>query len=377
MRRGGRLLILIALLLIVISAAGLLAVFLITRPRPGPGPGETLTAPIEVTATAEPVLFILRAAQDLPRGVVIPTNAIDIVPWPTSLVPTDAFNANDPTAVAQVVNSRARITIARGMPIFSTMLVRSLRDISPAGSDAAAQIPPGFVAITIPYDRRNGVAFGVKDGDSVNVIVSWAIVDIDPDFQSILPNNTTNVIPSGTGALDVPAGLFPFVPATEGGPVGKGQTDPTIAQDFYVVPSEAQRPRMVTQAIIQSALVLHVGDFPEISPFVLPPPTATQDPNVTPPPPPPATATPLPPDLITLVVSPQDALVLNFVKEAMERYPDGVNITLALRSAGDTTLTETESVTLQYMFERFNITLPAKLPYGLSAPSTTPQPTTP
>ena len=37
-----------------------------------------------------------------------------------------------------------------------------------------------------------------------------------------------------------------------------------------------------------------------------------------------------------------------------------------MRSAGDTTLTETESVTLQYMFDRFSISLPAKLTYGLT-----------
>jgi hypothetical protein len=51
----------------------------------------------------------------------------------------------------------------------------------------------------------------------------------------------------------------------------------------------------------------------------------------------------------------------------MEKSPGSVQMTLALRSAGDTTVTETESVTLQYMFERFNITLPTKLNYGVAA----------
>ena len=363
--RRGRVLILVALLLIVISLGG---VFLVIRLLPGnatPTPPQTLIA-AEVTNTPTPA-FILRAAQDLPRGALIPTEAISVLPWPADIVPPDAVMASDATQVAQVVGSRARITIARDMPIFKTMLVRSLADISPTGSDAAAQIPPGFVAITLPYNRLGGLAYGIKDGDYINIIASFAVVDIDPDFQTVLPNKTTNVVPAGTGALDVPPGLYPFVVnAQGGGPVGKGQTDPTVSQDFYVVPSEAQRSRLVTQAIIQNALVLHVGDFPENSPFIIPPPTNTPDPTQTATPLPPATATPTPPDSMTVVVSPQDALVLNYTMNLAVRYPSAVTMTYVLRSAGDTTLTETESVTLQYMFDRFSISLPAKLTYGLT-----------
>ena len=78
-----------------------------------------------------------------------------------------------------------------------------------------------------------------------------------------------------------------------------------------------------------------------------------------------ATSTPLPPDIITLVVSPQDSLVLNYVNRIVEKYPSAVVVTLALRSAGDTSRVDTESVTLQYMFQKFNIALPAKLNYGV------------
>lgn len=362
--RRGRVLILVALLLIIVSGGGLFLVIQLTRQ---PTPTET-QAVAETTATPTPV-YVLRAAQDLPRGAVIPTEAVAELPWPADIVPQDAVIARDPTQVAAVVGSRARITIARGMPIFTTMIVRSLADISPAGSDAAAQIPPGFVAMTMPYNRLAGVAYGVKDGDYVNVMVSWAVVDIDQDFQSVLPNRTTNIVPADSGALDIPPGLYPFVVNAQGGPVGKGQTDSTVSQDFYVVPSEAQRSRLVTQAIIQNALVLHLGDFPEDSPFIVPPPTITPDPALTATPLPPPTSPPPPPDNITLVVSPQDALVLNYVIQIAVRYPTAVSLTYVLRSAGDTTLTETESVTLQYMFERFSIALPAKLPYGLTTTS--------
>jgi len=118
-------------------------------------------------------------------------------------------------------------------------------------------------------------------------------------------------------------------------------------------------------------MVLHLGDFG------VQPPTAAQAQTAPTPAPAagtptaegPPTPTPLPPDIITLVVSPQDALVLNYINRLMEKYPGSVEMTLALRSAGDATLTETESVTMQYMFERFNIALPTKLNYGVAASS--------
>ena len=47
------------------------------------------------------------------------------------------------------------------------------------------------MGISIPYSRTNGVALGIKDGDHVNVIVSWAVVDIDQQFQTLLPNRST------------------------------------------------------------------------------------------------------------------------------------------------------------------------------------------
>jgi len=372
--RRGRLLILVALLLVV-TAGGILAIFALTGGLSnilGPGPTVSTEEPVQLTATPKPVL-ILAAAQNLARGVVIPTEAIQAIPWPTELVPPSAL-----TDTTKVVGTRARYTIARGEPILSTLIVESLLQLSPAGSDAAAQIPPGFVAISIPYDRSNGVAFGIKDGDHVNIIVSWAMVDIDQAFQTILPNNSTVLSPPNPdGLLVIPPSLVAVVNSaggTEPTAVGRGEVGVNTSEDFYVVPSEPQRPRLVSQNIIQDVLVLHVGEFLEEKPQVIEP-TATPDPlaTVEPAEPPPPTPTPLPPDIITLVVSPQDALVLNYVSRLMERYPGAVQFTLALRSAGDMSRVATESVTLQYMFEKFNIQLPAKLTYGV-APGTAPAP---
>jgi pilus assembly protein CpaB len=372
----GRLIILI-LLLLVITVAGVFLAFAASQGGLGGllgGVAQTNgnqgqeDTPVPVTATPEQVLRIIGAAQTLGRGVIIPTEALVAIPWPTNIVPPSAIT--DP---ALVVGTRARYTIARGEPIFSTMIVESLAQLSPTGSDAAAQIPAGYVAISIPYNREHGVALGVKPGDHVNLIVSWAVVDIDQEFQTELPNLSTVLSPPN------PDAVFAIPPSTvsvvnsgntnEPQAVGRGAAGVEIDAQFYVVPSEPQRPRLVTQGIIQDALVLHVGTFEEQKPEVIEPtPTAAPaDPGATATVPPPPTATPLPPDLITLVVTPQDAIVLNYVNRLSERYPQGVQVTFALRSAGDTSRVDTEAVTLSYMFERYNIALPAKLNYGLDA----------
>lgn len=365
--RRGRFLILIALLL-VLSAAGIFLAFqfsgngLFAPSQPTSAAPEGEASPVPVTATPEQFLQIIAAGQTLERGVVIPTEAIIAVPWPTSIVPPSAI-----TDASQVVGTRARFTIARGEPIFSTMIVESLLQISPAGSDAAARIPPGFVAISIPYNRNNGVAYGVKDGDHVNVIVSWAMVDIDQNFQTLLPNLSTVLSPPNPDAT-LPLAPSSVAVVNSGGAhvptiVGRGEAGVNTSEDFYVIPSETQRPRLVTQGIIQDALVLRVGEFGPQEPEVIYP-TETPNPEVTSAPPTAVPPTPVP-DLITLVVSPQDALLLNYINRIVERYPTAVVVTLALRSAGDTSQVDTESVTLQYMFERFNIALPAKLNYGV------------
>jgi hypothetical protein len=68
---------------------------------------------------------------------------------------------------------------------------------------------------------------------------------------------------------------------------------------------------------------------------------------------------PKPPDVITLVVSPQDAVTLNYL------IFSGAQLTLALRGTGDDTIELTEAATLQFLLDQYNISVPAKLPYGL------------
>jgi pilus assembly protein CpaB len=65
------------------------------------------------------------------------------------------------------------------------------------------------------------------------------------------------------------------------------------------------------------------------------------------------------PDQISLVVSPQDAVTINYIM-----LNSGAMLNLALRSAGDTKVDKTEAVTLQFLMDQYNIPFPSKLPYG-------------
>jgi hypothetical protein len=67
---------------------------------------------------------------------------------------------------------------------------------------------------------------------------------------------------------------------------------------------------------------------------------------------------------ITLGVTPQDALIIKYLSEV------DASIDLAVRAAADVgDVFTTSAVTLDYVFERYSIDVPPKLPYGLSNPS--------
>ena len=93
-----------------------------------------------------------------------------------------------------------------------------------------------------------------------------------------------------------------------------------------------------------------------------PAPTATPQPGAEQPTPqgaPTPTPMPAPPDVITLIVSPQDAVTLNYL------IYGGGQLTLVLRNPRDAGTGGTEAVTLSYLLDQYNIPIPVKLPYGI------------
>jgi Flp pilus assembly protein CpaB len=304
---------------------------------------------LEPTFTPEPRVEIVIAVQELGRGEVIPPNAVALREWPAYAVPFSAI-----TNLEDVVGKIARTDIFREEPILSNAVVENLGDLARVGSDAAAVLPNGLVAVSIPIDRLTSVGYAIQDGDRVNLIVSLLYVDVDEEFQTRIPSELTLfTIEPETNAITLQAGI-------EGRPDSSAAFAPARV---IVGPSEQQRPRLVTQMTIQDSLVIHVGTFPLDGRFIGVPPTPTPVPveeqaaegDATPVP----TPTPSRPDIITLAVTPQEAVVITYLVEAK------IPVTLALRSATDTSRVPTDDVTLEYIMGTYGIELPPRLPYSI------------
>ncbi len=353
--RRGRLLILFALILLF----GALAVYLVLQSLGGVA-GPT------VQATPPPAFEgqIVIAAQDISRGAQIPPDGVILSPFPADYIVETMM-----TDVNLVVGRRARMDIARGVPVTQNMITEQPGNLLPVGSDASIAIPPGFTAIAVPLTRLSGVAFAVRDGDAVDVIAALLMVDLDPDYQSALVNET-RILVGPDGALVTGLSCEVLTQTTTSLDCTNPTTPPLFGRleeeevsgvPLLTRPRESQRPRLVTQRIVQNATVLHVGTFPlagaEES-AVAPTPeegvgAPTGQETV------PTVPTIPTPDIITLIVTPQDALALNWAMKS------GVDLTLTLRSPADPTPTATSSVTLQYMIDNYNIAVPSRLPFGV------------
>ncbi|MGE5124480.1 MAG: SAF domain-containing protein [Acidobacteriaceae bacterium] len=365
--RRGRIFILLALV-IVIGAA--LIYFLYSRgmlfAQPE-GTGEAVNP--SFTATPVSTSKVVVVTQRVQRGDIITADKLDLVDYQADLVLPIMY-----TDVNQVAGKMARYTMDPYTVVTSALVTES--PDTEQGSDDALFISPGMVAVSIPITRLSSVSYAPQRGDHVNVIVTMLFVDLDPAWQTKLPNWTGNVIAPGNTGISEGGGIVssetlntllaqPFRGASE---QGRAENDPTVNQTLYILPSEQQRPRLVSQTLIQNVIVLQMGNFltpaeKAAAEATKPAPTATPEPGseaaqeqqaaATP------TPLPAPPDVITLIVSPQDAVTLNYLVYG------GAQLTLVLRNPRDAEVPATEAVTLSYLLDQYNIPIPVKLPYGL------------
>ena len=352
--RRGRVFIYLALILIL----GLAAVYIVWD--------QFLNQPPQDAATAEPtpaieMVSILVVSQKIPRGTIIQEDMVSVQP-----IQRDLLLPGMMTDIVDVQGKLAKFDLESGIPLTSGMIVDSAEQLSAIGSIAALSIPRGLVAVSIPINRLSSVSYAPRPGDHVNVIVSIQLVDLDTDFQTILPNNAGVVIAPGVEGELGTNYLTVRIDRLGAGPedIGKLGVVPGLDQPQYSVPSEKQRPRLVSQNLLQDAIVLGVGNFPledeepeEAVPVVDEqtdegqPPAEGEQPVETP--------APVPPDVITLIVSPQDAITLNYL------IFSGAQMTLALRPSEDDTRVQTDAVTLQYLLDTYSIPVPVRLPYGM------------
>jgi Flp pilus assembly protein CpaB len=175
-------------------------------------------------------------------------------------------------------------------------------------------VEEGFVAVAFPINEMSSVSYGVKRGDHVDILVTFHLIDLDQETQT----------------------KGPLCPPLCPGPEGQ-----------RVAATGPQYPRMVTQLTVQNAEVLGVGRWAyKPKPQEEQVQGEEQQPQVS-----------LIPIHVTLMVSPQDALVLKLAREI------GADIDLAVRAEEDIQVFSTQEVTLDYVMARFGINLPTSQPY--------------
>lgn len=321
--------------------------------------------------TAPPTIDILVAARDIPRGKLITADDLTIMSWPAieqAPPPLGVLVVDGSTGAGleQAVGRMARADILAGSPVLETVLTAAgqATDLADVGSDAALRIPSGYIAIAVPVTRLSSVAYALREGDHVDVLMSFRFMDVDEEFQTELPNNAVLLdVDEETGELVV-----------REYPVGREERG-IFGDTIMMVPGDGEKAiQQTTQLVIDNAVVLHVGNWPLSD--LNQPIVVTPEPTPTPVPEGEAPAdgqtasaqtapTPIPslpvPDVVTLIMPRQDALIMKYAIE------QGASIDLALRSAADDDVQgiTTDPVTLSYIINSRNVTPPEKLPIAL------------
>jgi pilus assembly protein CpaB len=346
--RRGRIFIYLALILII----GVAAAFFYLRSK-----GKLNTSPFASPTPEVRNVEIVTAGQNILQGTQITEEMLS-----SMTLPETNLAVNMITNRADVVGQYAKYPLAQGILITSAMVTPAVENVNLGGSIWASRIPQGMTAIAIPITRLSSAAYGIRDGDFVDILVSLLLVDVDSSYQSILPNYTATVTGSGYLLEQLPALTAAIVSGGQSAAQGRTELDATMNEPLYIEPSEPQRPRMVTQMILKNVQILHVGTFPLLGEAMTQMATGQSETG--------ATATPQPgqqvaatvvrPDMVTLMVTPQDAVMLKYLLDI------NASITLTLRNPNDQeTNAETEAATLQYLLSQYNIPVPAKLPYAV------------
>ena len=326
--RRGRILIFVVLILII----GLVVAFVALR--------QFLTTP-PPAQTANVDVFVV--SQSIAQGGEITEAVLTTISLPQDKVAAVMFTRDELGILT--TNKVAKFPLDPGVIITEAMISDANAVVPIAGPQWAALIPTGMTAISIPASRLSLGGYAINDGAHVNINACFLFVDIDPTFQTILPNLTATL--TGTGAAPDALPTLSLGVAAAGGAQGRLELEPSVQQPYYLIPSEAQRPRLVCQMLLQDVSVLKLGNFPLTTTTTAP--AAEQQ----------AQAAPPVPDLVTLIVSPQDSITLSYL------IYTNAQIILTLRNPSDQARQATEASTLQFVLSQYNIPVPAKLPYSM------------
>lgn len=321
-------------------------------------PVETTAETPNITAPPTPTVNfvdVVVANTYIPLGTRLTSELLTVVRRPdsnTAIVANVTFSD-----ISQVEGQIAKTDIARGQEVLIPMIALNVTDLASIGSDLALFVEDGRVAVAFPIDRFNGVAYSMRPGDFIDVMMSLSLVQIDPEFRTALPNLTQRV--DQQALLDGQSFLFP--------PTAQGRLElvPVINLVAEITPGNGQAglqlPRQVTQLTLQQAEVLWVGTWrdtraEEIAALEAKVAQAGQDVDpeaVSPPQPTPVGERPeTNPDVVILSMPVQDALALKWAQET------GIEIDLALRAQGDNSISLTTSIHLLQLIDQGGLTIP-------------------
>ena len=293
--RRGRLLILIGLILACGTAAIVFVLLQNMQKTPATAPIKTE----EVVIAAQPI------EEGQPAEGRLAMKAVD-----ANIIPTGALRSLDGTT-----GLLTKIRIDQGTIVTSAML--ETKEEQMARGQVGQLVEPGYVAMAFPISELSSVSYGVQPNDLIDVMVTFVFIDLDTETQSKEP-----LCP-------------PICPAAE------GQSTTAAA---------GQNPRLVAQLTLQKIRVLGVGRWQYMAPT---PEPGQQGGGGS------ATTAAEPPQFITLMLAPQDALVLKLAREHK------ASIDLAIRAKDDTQDFATQQVTLEYILNRFGVSLPDRKEYTI------------
>ena len=347
-KRKSKLLVIILLIVIV----GIVLVYLVmTSGDKTTGPNTTSDVPLATPTANVELVEIVVASQSITRGAIITADQLTTIKYPKNEVPEGTFFET----IEDAIGTKAKYNIDPGVPLTVSMVIHE-----DEGSLASFDIPNGMTAFSIAISPETAVAYAPQKGDHVMVVGCLSLIDVDTSYQTILPNLTAVTYPENSqmeGDNSPYTTSMVIVGGETSSDRGRYELETTTNELLYVIPSETQRSRLVCQTIIQDAEVLQVGFFPlpseegDTAVVATPIVYATIEGQTTP-------AGEVYPGSVTLIVSPQDTIILNYLELS------GTKLSLALRSAGDNSVITTDAVTLQYVMDQKNIPSPVKLPYA-------------
>lgn len=316
--------------------------------------------------TVPPLVEVVVSLQTVPRGHQMTEDILAL-----DMRPVGTVGNNVVTSIDEAIELFARTDIYQGETLTYDSLVDDITLVGLESYGPSSLIPPGYVAQSVPMNRLTGVAYGLSEGDYVDIMVTFFFRQIDEEFQTYLPNGAAFYLEEqidaieaiGAGDVLTTTAGFVLFPIEQ---IGRFEELPT-GDLAHIYPNEedgAPRPVPVSM-IIQNARVIQVGQYSlpgnpaDLIPTPTPEPAEEGEPTPTPPPALAPTATPPPPDVLVVALQPQQQLLL--------RYAVDVNaqILFALRGVNDGQLYSVENMTLDFLIDRFNVEIPPNLGYSV------------